>query len=129
MCEEKLTTAQYRELATIAERELNWRLAIIYIRRAIDAYPQKKGQLARDDKEKLITRLNANKQTLRSYCPVCGSDMHETLCPDDVMRPYCEDCGKTFTPMGYDCEDDYAKKWFAITWTNGTQNGEVIEVS
>jgi transposase-like protein len=122
------TTAQYRELARSAEEKLNWRMAIVYWRRALDAYPATSGKPVSADKDRMITALNADKQTLKSICPVCGGEMHTISCCDDISRPYCKACNKTYTPTGYDCEDDYAKKWHAITWDGGSEPSEVIEV-
>ena len=121
------TTSEYRELARKAESELNWRMAIVYWRRALDAYPHNAGKLAQADREKMITAMNADKQMLTSICPVCGDHMLVELCPDDIRRPSCPSCKRTYTPMGYDCQDDYALKWYATKW-DMTETSEVIEV-
>lgn len=107
------TTAVYRKLAREAEERLDWRSAVIYWSRALDAYPISKGALAQADKDIIITAINEDKALLLSMCPVCGDHMHGTLCPDDVIRPWCPSCRKAYTPMGYTTDDDYAKKWGA----------------
>ena len=65
---------------------------------------------------------------LKSVCPVCKGVMYDINCPDDMSRPYCAKCGRTYTPMGYMDDDNYARKWHAITWDGGSEPKEVIEV-
>ena len=65
---------------------------------------------------------------LKSSCPVCHGVMYDQTCPDDMNRPYCAKCGRTYTPMGYMDDDNYARKWHAITWDGGSEPKEVIEV-
>lgn len=63
---------------------------------------------------------------LKSTCPVCHGVMYDQSCPDDMVRPICVKCGRTYTPMGYMDDDNYAKKWHAITWDGGIEPSEVI---
>ncbi len=65
---------------------------------------------------------------LKSVCPVCGGEMYDLNCCDDMIRPYCAHCGRTYTPMGYMDDDNYALKWHAITWDGASEPSEVIEV-
>lgn len=65
---------------------------------------------------------------LKSKCPVCGSAMADINCPDDMIRPYCAKCGKTYTPMGYMDDDNYALKWHATLWDGCAEPKEIIEV-
>lgn len=65
---------------------------------------------------------------LKSKCPVCGGHMSDWACCDDMIRPFCAKCGRTYTPMGYMDDENYALKWHAITWDGGPEPSEIIEV-
>jgi ribosomal protein S27AE len=71
---------------------------------------------------------DAARVDLKSKCPVCGSAMADINCPDDMIRPYCAKCGRTYTPIGYMDDDNYALKWHATTWDGGPEPKEIIEV-
>jgi len=104
------------------------RLTVILCRRFINAFPASGlVPIERAVRECFREKLNKSKEVLTHICPVCGATMTDTLCPDDIMRPLCHQCGKTYTPLGYDEEDNYALKWGAITW-NGAEPYNVIEV-
>ena len=102
------------------------RSVVIWCRRFLDAWPN-------DAKTKIETAVYAvfkkkmedAKFHLKGKCPVCGDHMYETSCPDDTIRSYCPSCQKTYTPMGYDSEDDYALYWWCIDWQNGEKGTKV----
>ena len=122
------TTAVYRKIARDAEDSLNWRVATINYTRAIDAYPANKGDLAKKDINDLTNALTEVRHQLLHTCPICGETMHDTLCPDDISRPFCQKCKSTYTPIGYMTEDDYAKRFSRIAWNNNEARS-VVEVS
>lgn len=122
----KLSTAQYRVLARNAEADLNWRLAVIYWTRALYEYPNITGKLAERDRDQICTAINADKQMLLSICPVCGGDMHGTICPDDITRSWCPNCHKAYNPMGYTDELSYALKWCAREY--GRDKSEITKI-
>jgi len=68
------------------------------------------------------------RRELKSVCPVCHGVMYDMPCCDDMVRPYCAKCGRTYTPMGYMDDENYALKWHAILWDGGSEPSEVIEV-
>lgn len=111
-----------------AEITMDQRRLVIYTRRFLDAWPQ--GKLTKIEKAVKAVfeqKLKDAKSRLKGTCPVCGDHMSEQMCCDDLMRPYCPTCKRTYTPMGYDCQDDYALKWYAISW-DMVETSEVIEV-
>ncbi len=114
-----LTTAQYRKIARDAEDALDWRVATINYTRAIDAYPNIKGGLAKKDINDLTNARTEVRHQLLHTCAVCGGTMHDTLCPDDISRPFCQNCKSTYTPIGYMNEDDYAARFTRIAWHDG----------
>lgn len=79
-------------------------------------------------KKQFMKIRDAARITLKSVCPVCGGVMYDQACCDDMVRPYCAHCGRTYTPMGYMDDDNYARKWHAILWDGGSEPSEVIEV-
>ena len=79
--------------------------------------------------QKAFTKIrNDARIELKSVCPVCAGVMYDMNCPDDMGRPYCAQCGRTYTPMGYMDDDNYALKWHAILWDGGPEPSEIIEV-
>lgn len=123
-----LSTAQYRGLAREAEKSHDRRLAVIYWTRALYEYPNISGKLAETDRDKIRTAINANKTSLLSVCPVCGSEMHGTLCPDDITRQWCDKCHKAYTPMGYTDELTYALKWCVREYSRDkAETMEIVE--
>ncbi len=79
-------------------------------------------------KKRFIQTRDTSRRILKSICPVCKGVMYDINCPDDMLRPYCSHCGRTYTPMGYMDDDNYARKWHAITWDGCAEPKEVIEV-
>jgi hypothetical protein len=79
-------------------------------------------------KKQFMQIRNVARIELKSVCPVCGGVMYDQNCPDDMVRPYCAHCGRTYTPMEYMDNDDYALKWHAILWDGGSEPSEIIEV-
>lgn len=65
---------------------------------------------------------------LKSVCPVCGGVMYDQNCCDDMIRPYCAHCNRTYTPMGYMDDENYALKWHAILWDGCAEPSCIIEV-
>lgn len=79
--------------------------------------------------KKVFTKIRDDaRRELKSICPVCKGVMYDLNCCDDMIRPYCAKCGRTYTPMGYMADPDYALKWWAIEWNGGDEPSEVIEV-
>jgi hypothetical protein len=114
---------------TAAKEKGDHRLTVILCRRFIDAFPNHGlVPIERHVREVFREQLRTAKQNLKSVCPVCGGPMQETACCDDLFRPYCAKCGKTYTPLGYDDEYDYALKWRATLWDGGEEPTEVITV-
>jgi len=48
---------------------------------------------------------------ITKVCPVCGERMKLTLCVDDLYRPYCTTCRRTYTPIGYSDGPGYGTRW------------------
>ena len=111
-----------------AEQTNDYRKIVILCRRFTDAFPRQKSPIERHVKEVFLKKLRDAKTALKSRCPVCAGPMNPTLCPDDDIRPFCQKCGRTYTPMGYDDTDEYGKKWFATFWNGGDEPTEVITV-
>lgn len=113
-----------------AEIIMDSRAIVIWCRRFLDAFPSGKiAPIEKAVKARFEQKLKDAKIHLTGTCPVCGDHMYESPCCDDLMRPFCPSCKRTYTPMGYDDQDDYAKKWYAITWDGGSEPSEVIEVA
>jgi hypothetical protein len=113
---------------TKAREENDYRKIVILCRRFTDAFPSSGlVPIEKHVREVFREMLRTAKEHVISKCPVCGGEMHTISCCDDLFRPYCKKCNRTYTPMGYDCEDDFAKKWHAITWDGGSEPSEVIE--
>jgi hypothetical protein len=111
-------------------REANdYRRIVILCRKFVDAFPAS-GLVPIEKQVREVFRemLRTAKEHVMSTCPVCGGKMHSMPGCDDIFRPYCKVCNRTYTPMGYDCEDDYALKWHAILWDGGSEPSEIIEV-
>jgi ribosomal protein L37AE/L43A len=123
--------AQRSELAkqiTKARVINDHRMVVILCRRFIDAFPSHGlVPIERAVREVFRESLRTAKDELTHICPVCKTTMYDQLCPDDITRPYCAKCGKTYKPRGYDDEDTYALEWIATTWT-GTESAEVIRI-
>jgi hypothetical protein len=105
------------------------RKTVILCCRFVDAFPR--SGLAPIDKavRKAFQKIRDDaRRELKSICPVCHGVMYDQTCPDDMARPYCAHCGRTYTPMGYMDDDDYARKWHAILWDGGSEPSEIIEV-
>jgi rubrerythrin len=103
------------------------RVVVILCRRFIDAFPAHGlAPIERAVREVFRDSLRKAKDELTHVCPVCKTAMYDQLCPDDITRPYCAKCGKTYTPRGYDDENTYALEWNATTWT-GTEITEIIK--
>jgi hypothetical protein len=79
-------------------------------------------------KKQFMKIRDAARIELKSVCPVCSGVMYDQACCDDMVRPYCAHCGRTYTPMGYMDDENYALKWHAILWDGGSEPSEVIEV-
>lgn len=105
------------------------RRVVILATRFVDAFPS--GNLAPIEKAVRAQfqeiRKNARYELIHK-CPVCGSSMYDTNCPDDMVRAMCAKCGRTYTPMGYIDDDNYALKWHATLWDGGSEPKEIIEV-
>ena len=80
-------------------------------------------------KKQFIKIRDTARRELKSICPVCHGVMYDQEMCDDMVRPYCARCGRTYTPMGYMDDDNYALKWHAILWDGGSEPSEIIEVS
>jgi hypothetical protein len=103
------------------------RAIVILCSRFIDAFPQRGLQpIERAVREVFRNLRKEAKDQLTHICPVCGTTMYDQLCPIDMVRPICIKCGRTYTPMGYMDDDNYAKKWFAKLWDGGSEPSEVI---
>jgi hypothetical protein len=79
-------------------------------------------------KKQFMKIRDAARIALKSVCPVCHGVMYDQAMCDDLVRPYCVHCGRTYTPMGYMDDENYALKWHAILWDGGSEPSETIEV-
>ena len=50
-------------------------------------------------------------QKVTEFCPVCGTRMEPIVCVDDLIRPYCSSCMRTYTPIGYTDDLGYGTRW------------------
>ena len=105
------------------------RRVVILASRVVDTFPA--GRLAPIEKaiRKVFMKIRDDARiALKSTCPVCHGVMYDQSCCDDMVRPYCAKCGRTYTPMGYMDDDNYALKWHATLWDGGSEPKEIIEV-
>jgi len=103
------------------------RVAVILSRRFVNSFPSYGlSPIERAVRETFRNILRESKDQLTHVCPVCKTTMYDITCPDDSVRPYCAQCGKTYTPRGYDDEDNYALTWTAKTWDGSTEPEEMI---
>lgn len=115
---------------TKAREQNDHRLIVILCRRFDYAFPSSGlVPIERAVRDCFRKKLIEAKKELKSKCPVCGGPMSESLCCDDLFRPYCAKCNRTYTPRGYDDEDDYGKEWIAQTWNGSTEPIEIIRVA
>lgn len=116
---------------TKAEILMDQRSIVIWTGRFLDAWPQGRlSKIERAVKAVFEQKLKDAKFHLTATCPVCGDHMHGTLCPDDVIRPWCPTCHKAYTPLGYTTDDDYAKKWSAREYSRDkAESYTVVEVT
>lgn len=131
-----MTARQYEDIRADIAKEItksraieDHRMTVILCCKFLDNFPRsglapiEKGVIKAFEKIRIDARIS-----LKSKCPVCGSAMANINCPDDQNRPYCAKCGRTYTPMGYMDDENYALKWWAITWDGGPEHGESVEV-
>ena len=114
------------QISAAKEKE-DHRLTVILCRKFIDAFPHHGiVPIDRHVRETFREYLRTAKKNLTSICPVCGGFMQDTLCCDDITRPYCESCQSVYTPIGYDDEDNYAQFWHKADIRGNI--GEIVEV-
>jgi hypothetical protein len=105
------------------------RSIVILCTRFIDAFPSHGlVPIERAVREVFRNLRKEAKDQLLHTCPVCGTTMYDQACCDDLIRPYCAKCSRTYSPMGYMEDNDYALKWHAQLWDGGAEPSEVITV-
>ncbi len=100
--QQPLNTAHLRELARIAEQDLDWDTACFYYENAIARYPNKTGDLAKNDIQKLehsaercrhraaLADVGIPEYSLAVVCWSCGYaySLHvATVCPECFAWP------------------------------------------
>jgi hypothetical protein len=105
------------------------RRIVILCCKFLDAFPSSKlAPIEKAVKKAFMKTRDDARRELKSVCPVCHGVMYDQTCPDDMVRPCCAHCGRTYTPMGYMDDENYALKWHAILWDGGSEPSEIIGV-
>jgi predicted RNA-binding Zn-ribbon protein involved in translation (DUF1610 family) len=121
--------AELAHLITRAEVLNDYRHIVIYCRRFTDRFPHEGiTRIEGEIRAIFLRKMIAAKDELKHTCPVCGSVMYDQCCPDDSNRAFCASCGKTYTPLGYDSEDNYALTWCGKLWDGGEEPETIVTV-